>query len=44
VLAKDSYRRSAEQIRDQTAALPGPEYGAALLERLAIEGQPILSV
>jgi UDP:flavonoid glycosyltransferase YjiC (YdhE family) len=44
VLANDSYRRSAEQIRDQTAALPGPEYGAALLERLAIEGQPILSV
>jgi UDP:flavonoid glycosyltransferase YjiC (YdhE family) len=44
LLANNSYRRNAEQIRDQTAALPGAEHGAALLERLAIERQPILNV
>jgi UDP:flavonoid glycosyltransferase YjiC (YdhE family) len=44
LLANDSYRRNAEQIRDQTATLPGPEHGATLLERLATERQPILTV
>jgi MGT family glycosyltransferase len=41
VLANASYRLSAERIRDQTAALAGPEHAAALLERLATEKQPI---
>ncbi len=44
LIANDSYRRNAEKIRDQTAALPGPEHGATLLERLATERQPILTV
>ena len=41
VLDNPSYRLSAERIRDQTAALPGPDHAAALLERLATEKQPI---
>ena len=36
-----SYRLSAERIRDQTAALPGPDHAAAILERLATEKQPM---
>jgi UDP:flavonoid glycosyltransferase YjiC (YdhE family) len=43
VLDTASYRLSAERIRDQTAALPGPEHAAELLERLATEKQPILA-
>ena len=41
VLDNPSYRLSAERIRDQTAALPGPDHAAAILERLATEKQPI---
>jgi len=37
-------RRNAERVRDEMAALPGPEYAVALLERLAVEKQPILSI
>jgi UDP:flavonoid glycosyltransferase YjiC (YdhE family) len=41
VLADPSYRANAEQVRDEIAALPGPEFAVALLERLAAEKQPI---
>src|SRR5215212_371702 len=37
VLANSAYRRAAERMRDEIAALPGPEYAVALLERLAAE-------
>ncbi len=43
VLADPSYRRNAEALRDEMAALPGPEYGVALLERLAMEQCPIVT-
>ena len=43
VLADPTYRASAERVRDEIAALPGPEYAVALLERLAAEKQPILA-
>ena len=43
VLADPSYRANAERVRDENAALPGPEYAVALLERLAMERQPILA-
>jgi len=41
VLADTSYRRAAERIRDEYAALPGPAHGVTLLERLAAERRPI---
>ena len=41
VLADPSYRRNAEQIRDEIARLPGPEHAAALLEQLAAAKQPL---
>jgi UDP:flavonoid glycosyltransferase YjiC (YdhE family) len=41
VLADPSYRANAERVRDEIAALPGPEFAVALLERLAAEKQPI---
>jgi UDP:flavonoid glycosyltransferase YjiC (YdhE family) len=34
VLADPAYRRAAERLRDETAALPGPEHAVKLLERL----------
>ncbi len=43
VLAEPSYRRNAEQMRDEMAALPGPEYAVHLLERLAVEKRPLLT-
>jgi UDP:flavonoid glycosyltransferase YjiC (YdhE family) len=42
-LGDPAYRAAAERMRDEMAALPGPEYAVALLERLAVEKQPILS-
>jgi UDP:flavonoid glycosyltransferase YjiC (YdhE family) len=42
VLADPTYRRNAERLRDEMAALPGPERGVALLERLAAERRPII--
>jgi UDP:flavonoid glycosyltransferase YjiC (YdhE family) len=42
-LTDPAYRLHAERVRDAMAALPGPEYGVGLLERLAREGQPLLS-
>lgn len=44
VLSDPSYRRNAERLRDEMAALPGPEYAVELLERLARDKQPILAV
>ena len=41
ILADPSYRQRAEQIRDEMAALPGPEHAVALLEHLATEKQPL---
>jgi len=43
VLADPTYRQSAERARDEIAALPGPEYAVQLLERLAVERQPLLT-
>jgi len=43
VLADPSYRTNAGHLRDEMAALPGPEYAVALLERLAREKQPIVA-
>ena len=43
VLADPAYRRNAARLRDEMAALPGPEHGVALLERLATERRPILA-
>ena len=37
VLSEPSYRAAAERIRDEIAALPGPEHAVALLERLVLE-------
>jgi UDP:flavonoid glycosyltransferase YjiC (YdhE family) len=41
VLGDPSYWRNAERIREEMAALPGPDYAVALLERLAVERQPL---
>jgi len=43
ILANPSYRQNAEHIRDEMAALPGPEHAVALLERLARDKEPILA-
>ncbi|MCG8349481.1 MAG: glycosyltransferase [Chloroflexales bacterium] len=37
VLEDPSYRQAAEQIRDEIAALPGPEHAFMLLEQLVVE-------
>ena len=42
VLENPSYRRAAEQLRDEFAALPGPLHAVRLLERLAADKQPVL--
>jgi UDP:flavonoid glycosyltransferase YjiC (YdhE family) len=41
VLNDPTYRRAAERLRDEMAALPGPEYAIMLLERLAEEKRPL---
>ena len=43
VLADPTYRLNAEGMRDEIAALPGPDHAVTLLERLAKERQPLLS-
>jgi UDP:flavonoid glycosyltransferase YjiC (YdhE family) len=43
LLDDPSYRRNAEQIRDEITELPGPERAAALLEHLAANKQPLLT-
>lgn len=44
VLGDPTYRANARRVRDEIAAMRGPERAVALLERLAREQQPILSV
>jgi UDP:flavonoid glycosyltransferase YjiC (YdhE family) len=41
VLGDPSYRRNAEQLRGETARLPGPEDVVGWLERLATEKRPV---
>ena len=43
VFGEPSYRGKAERVRDEMAALPGPEYAVQLLERLTKEKQPLLT-
>jgi hypothetical protein len=43
VLADPTYRLNAERMRDEIAALPGPDHAVTLLERLATEREPLLS-
>ncbi len=42
-LSEPRYRAAAERVRDELAALPGPEHAVALVERLAAERRPILA-
>ena len=44
VLENPSYRRAAERMRDEFAALPGPMHAVTLLERLAAERRPLSAV
>ncbi len=39
VLSDPTYRSAAERIRDEIAALPGPDHAVALLARLAPDGK-----
>ncbi len=41
VLTEPGYRRAAERLRDEIAALPGPGRALALLEQLATERRPL---
>jgi UDP:flavonoid glycosyltransferase YjiC (YdhE family) len=41
VMDDPSYRQKAEQVRAEMAELPGPEHAVTLLERLAVEKQPL---
>jgi UDP:flavonoid glycosyltransferase YjiC (YdhE family) len=41
VLADRTYRRAAERMRDDVAAMPGPAHAVTLLERLAAERRPL---
>ncbi len=43
VLNDPAYRRSAERLRDEIAALPGLAYAVGLLERLATVKRPLYS-
>jgi len=43
VLADADFRGAAMRIRDEIAALPGPEYAVTLLDRLASERAPLHS-
>jgi UDP:flavonoid glycosyltransferase YjiC (YdhE family) len=43
VLADPNYRRAAERLRDELAALPDPAYAVMLLERLAAEKRPLVA-
>jgi UDP:flavonoid glycosyltransferase YjiC (YdhE family) len=37
VLEDSTYRQNAKRLEEENASLPGPEYGAQLLERLAVQ-------
>ena len=41
VLADPTFRRNAERLRDEIAALPGMGHAIDLLERLAREWRPL---
>jgi UDP:flavonoid glycosyltransferase YjiC (YdhE family) len=41
VLYNPAYRGNVERMQQEIRALPGPEYAVALLERLAVERQPM---
>jgi hypothetical protein len=43
VLADPAYRANAQRVRDEKAALPGPEYAVAFLQQLAADTQPMLA-
>ena len=43
VLGDPAYRATAERVRGEMAALPGPEYAVALLERLARDKPPLVA-
>ena len=43
MLADPAYRRNAERLRDEIAALPGMDHAVELLERLAVDQQPLLA-
>lgn len=43
VLENPAFRRNAERVRDEMAALPGPEHAVTLLKYLAREQQPMLA-
>ena len=43
VLAGEGFRRIAERVRDEIAALPGPDHAVTLLERLASGRAPLHS-
>lgn len=43
VLRTPSYRQSAERLRDECNALPGPDFAVVLLERLARDKEPIFA-
>ena len=43
MLADPAYRRAAERIRTEAAALPGPAHAVTLLERLAAERRPVVA-
>jgi len=43
VLEDPAYRQAAERMRDEIAALPGPEHAVMLFERLATERRPFFS-
>ncbi len=42
VLDDPTYRRAAERMRDEIAALPGPTHAVMLLERLVAEQRPLV--
>ena len=43
VMGDPTYRRNALALRDTAATLPGLDHAVALLERLAVERQPLLA-
>jgi UDP:flavonoid glycosyltransferase YjiC (YdhE family) len=43
VLTNPTHRAGAQRLRDEIAALPGPDHAVELLERLAKERQPIVA-
>lgn len=44
LLHNPGYQRTVDKLRDEFAALPGPSHAAHLLERLALEKQPLRDI